>query len=130
MNDEREHPGPACLNLLERITRRYDPKGSEHLRLAALTEAERTRLFASGQLAMRPVVPEEKKPKKRYAYKLHGKFKPLNARVTQAVHLLLRMEKVPHGYITKLAKSMGIKRTTLQTRYRAFSISRAPVKAS
>lgn len=125
MNDEREHPGPACLNLLERITRRYDPKGSEHLRMAALTTAERESLFASGKLAMNPIVPDEAKPQKRYAYRLHGRFKPLDQRITQAVHLLLKMEKIPHGYITKLAKSMGIKRTSLQSRYKAFSISRA-----
>ena len=124
---DRENAAVACCNLLERITRRYDPAFSEELRSRKLSDSARKRMEASGLISYQPS--EEPSPQKKYRYTatLDGKYKPLLSEVTVATEeaiALLKAGEFRRGTLRRIAFKHRIPYSSLRGRFNAVVVSR------
>lgn len=110
----------ACLQLVERITRRYAPKLSHDLRSMALTPEQREKLFAEGKMKMLPPPPVSGQI--RYVYRgAEVKKRALSGAVFEVVKHLQAMERIPHGYMKQLCRERGVNYNTVHSRLRHWS---------
>ena len=121
-NDSQYHPAATCTNLLERITKRYDPAFSDELRARAISPTERAHLAKAGLLTEPPPAPITSETIYRYTvkdpapagHKKHGRppLKAVIAAVNEAMKTTWR-----HGLLKELSVSFGVKYSTLQDSY-------------
>ncbi len=114
--------GSRCLDLLEKIAVRFDPKKQkvDNLQRLALTDAERLQAEADGLISYQPApVPYQR----RYRYtgpKTPAKFKPKYDNITDAVNELLATPAPwPWGICHAIASKHKVPRTSLHHRLKA-----------
>lgn len=122
-NDSQYHPAATCTNLLERITKRYDPAFSDELRARAISPTERAHLAKAGLLTEPPPLPvttygrylaRRVKDPLPPGHKKSGR--PALKAVLLAVNEALR-QTYRRGLLKELAFQFGVKYSTLQESY-------------